>query len=243
MKSEINMIRTYNNTSLLDSTTRLHYSPQGKTTCTACPVPCSTIGNSPVIRKKFGEPEIGSNSRTIIGQGITEALTDQQRQRGLLFVWGRRQRTGLAGYTEQNNHEICSSFISPKYQKRSRRIWCWQSRSLFTLTVISQKKTINWKHCTHTHTEGNHWAHPFHFPVFHEKIFLSLLLFLSLPFLSSQGILQWLASEIKFLSLSWASCIINHLVQRDENRSTGHQFSTVQKWDTSNSSTWPYLVN
>lgn len=153
MKSEINMIRTSNNTSLLDSTTRLHYSPQGKTTCTACPVPCSTIGNSPVIRKKFGEPEIGSNSRTIIGQGITEALTDQQRQRGLLFVWGRRQRTGLAGYTEQNNHEICSSFISPKYQKRSRRIWCWQSRSLFTLTVISQKKTINWKHCTQTHTQ------------------------------------------------------------------------------------------
>lgn len=53
MKSEINMISIYNNTSLLDPTTRLHYSLQGKTICTACPVPCSTLGNSPVIRKNL----------------------------------------------------------------------------------------------------------------------------------------------------------------------------------------------
>lgn len=185
MKSEINMIRIYDNTSLLDPTTRLHYSPQGKTMCTACSVPCSTLGNSPIIRKKFGEPEIGRNSRRIIGQSITEALTAQQRQRGLLFVWGRKQRTSLAGCTEQHNHKICSYL--PKILKESRRLWCWQSRSFFILTAISQKSQST-ETIAHTHREGNHWAHPSHFPVFHEKIFWKrcsqsfLFLFLSLFF-------------------------------------------------------------
>jgi len=49
MKSEINMIGIYNNTSLPDPTTRLHYSPQGKTTRTARPVSGSTLGTAAVI--------------------------------------------------------------------------------------------------------------------------------------------------------------------------------------------------
>lgn len=108
---------------------------------------------------KLAHNLLSRSSRRIIGQGVAEALTDQQSQRGLLFVQGRKQRTSLAGATEQHSHIVHSLLISLKVKRKAEDYCAGKARHSFTLTAISQKSQRT-KKIMHTHTEGKCYPTP-----------------------------------------------------------------------------------
>lgn len=89
----------------------------------------------------------------------------------------------------------------------------WQSTSSFPLTTIRQKSQPT-KKIAHTQTEGKHYPTPSNA--------------CSIPW-SSMKRSAGGDVDFPFLASFPPSWVINHIVQKPENGSTGHQFSTVHK--------------
>lgn len=84
------------------------------------------------------------------GQGDAEALTYQQRQGGLLFMQGRKQRTSLAEATEQHSHIVRSLLISLKVKRKAEDHWAGKAYPL-SYWLQSHKKPHQLKNCAYIH--------------------------------------------------------------------------------------------